>query len=70
MKWRTPRCGDRRVVRRFAWLPVRLSAGRTIWLELYWSHQELVPVPGEFGKRLEWVSEANTIGFRADRTDP
>lgn len=30
-----PKEGDRRTVRRFAWLPVRLSTGRRCWLAEY-----------------------------------
>ena len=39
MNWRTPSEGDMREVRRFAWLPVMLNTGRTVWLEHYLSRE-------------------------------
>jgi hypothetical protein len=51
MQWRhsvpkRPEYGDRRTVRRFAWIPKRLSDGWTVWLEAYevveefWKHRD------------------------------
>lgn len=46
MKWRTikyiPKDRDRRVVRRFAFLPKICEGGMTVWLETYDSHQEFM----------------------------
>ncbi len=53
MTWRTPQEGDTRTVHRFAWLPVALSNGRTVWLERY----------QEWQVRDCWVSE-NGAGLR------
>ena len=35
MKWKTIKHGDTRIIKRFAWLPISLSNGSTIWLEKY-----------------------------------
>lgn len=39
MKWRVRQFGDKRVVRRFAWLPVVIE-GHCIWLERYFTEEE------------------------------
>jgi len=35
-----PKIGDRRVVKRFAWLPKTMSNGIRIWLESYFSVEQ------------------------------
>lgn len=38
MKWKNepyPRCGDERIITRFAYLPERLDNEYTVWLESY-----------------------------------
>lgn len=35
MKWRTPKFGNDRERVRFAWRPVRLNNGWTVWLRRY-----------------------------------
>lgn len=46
MIWKTPK-GEPgvRVVRRFAFLPVNLDSGYTIWLRWYWAKEEEYCVP-------------------------
>lgn len=40
IKWKAPKHGERRVVKRFAWLPTIVSGGAYVWLEKYLSHEE------------------------------
>ena len=59
MRWssREIKLGDRRVVRRFAWLPVRCG-DEVVWLERYVSHEECVIVSYEhhvIGWRVEFA---------------
>ena len=48
MRWKTrerkrePHMGDTRVVEEFAWLPLDLAGGNTIWLETYFVQQTYV----------------------------
>lgn len=48
-----PKFGTERVVKRFAWLPIRLSDGRTVWLETYLSIEVFRP----------WVLDVNSGGY-------
>lgn len=40
MKWQTPKSGDKRIKRRFAWRPVQIKEDMKIWLEFYYTHDE------------------------------
>lgn len=41
MKWTVPQTGQRRVIKKFAWYPVKLSGINTkIWWEPYFACQE------------------------------
>lgn len=40
MKWNTPELGDKRKVKKFAWLPTYCGDGLMIWLEYYIAEQE------------------------------
>ena len=40
MRWSSPRKGDLRKVRKFAWLPTECDEGVTVWLELYTAVEE------------------------------
>lgn len=44
-----PYIGERRVVRRFAWLPVRIDENTVIWWERYKSHEEYCAGYGQDG---------------------
>jgi hypothetical protein len=39
MKWKAQQSGDRRIIRRFAWFPVRSNDGYVYWLESYYACQ-------------------------------
>jgi hypothetical protein len=39
IKWHRAEAGDSRVVKRFAWLPMRIDNQGGIWLESYWSYE-------------------------------
>lgn len=57
MKWLTPKAGDMREVIRFAWLPVALDTGRTVWLESYLSREWRQDIRSGMSDevRLVWV---------------
>lgn len=42
MRWKTKKIvhGQKRVVRRFAFLPVQLDNDVTVWFERYWEEQQ------------------------------
>jgi len=40
------RLGDHRVVKRFAWLPVRIDAETLVWLEPYYDYEVRVATNG------------------------
>ena len=40
MKWNVIKKGQRRVVRKFAWLPTKLDTDLVVWLESYFACQE------------------------------
>lgn len=72
MKWRNkpvPVNGDERVVIRFAWRPVRLDDGYTVWLERYASH-EVFNDPNADEEtansylKPSWICEAKTLFTR------
>lgn len=52
VRWRSRKYGDRRTVRRFAWVPVSIGENR-IWLEHYFSDEE-------FAEWEEYDHEGNT----------
>jgi len=62
-----PKIGDRRVVKRFAWLPKTMSNGTRIWLESYFSVEQYKEIgvmtdSGIIVPEEEWVeihSEVN-----------
>jgi hypothetical protein len=37
MRWKSDNHRDRRIIKRFAWFPIRCNDGYTYWLEHYWS---------------------------------
>lgn len=57
MNWPTTKLGDTRTVVRFAWLPVELDDGTTVWLEQYVSEERferyLSTFPSDFGPHME-----------------
>lgn len=38
--WEGPKYGDKQTVKYFAFWPVRLDNGITVWLESYWAEEE------------------------------
>lgn len=44
MRWKVAKGGDRRVVRKFAWVPVKVD-DTAIWLEHYYSVQRCYDSP-------------------------
>ena len=48
MKWKTDHIGDTRIVKRFAYFPVSIDGGYTVWLEPYYSHEVLRDWPFEY----------------------
>ena len=40
LKWSGPKVGQKRIIKRFAWLPQVVSGGSYIWLEKYLSYEE------------------------------
>lgn len=72
MRWRTPADGDMRDVVRFAWLPVRLDSGQTVWLERYLSRQILrVYRSGASDElRMDWETLARSLPQRGMGEEP
>lgn len=59
MRWHTkprPRNGDTRVIRRFAWWPVKMSDTQVVWLEWYIVEQYFLKGDWEFPDR--WYDRA------------
>lgn len=54
-----PRTGDTRVVRRFAWLPITLVCGRSVWLKRYWAIDVRYCTTGSGAVLGWWESEAH-----------
>lgn len=52
MRWKNkgPKAGDRRTIKRFAFLPTPLDDGITVWLEQYYVKQ------GWYYKRQGWIT--------------
>jgi len=48
MRWKSKEYKSYRTVKRFAWLPVKLDNGMTIWLEKYKTDEEFIAWPGCF----------------------
>lgn len=40
MKWKKPRSGEKRILRRFAFLPKKMHDGYTIWLSWYYTIEQ------------------------------
>ncbi len=60
MRWGAYKDGDRRIVKRFAWLPVQVE-NTFIWLERYKTHEQyLYRICGCSGhsQHLQWVIQA------------
>lgn len=58
MRWSSPRPGDRRSVRRFAWLPTTMHGGVVVWLEMYSALQRFaIWSEGEYWEDVERWSD-------------
>lgn len=56
MKWNSPELGDKRKVKRFAWIPTYCGNGLTIWLEWYIAEQKYY----RFYDGCRWFTEEIT----------
>lgn len=66
MKWKTGgvAIGTRRVAKRFAFWPVTVKEGNTVWLEFYEVHQVRIMHPdGPFGV---WMNLGNWSSFKGE----
>ncbi len=60
MKWIPPKDGQRRIKRKFAWLPVKTQEGTKIWLEFYYALQEYGHNPYNPFRSWEWTDYQRT----------
>lgn len=62
MKWKTtprPSYNEMRIVKKFAWLPVKLNDEYTIWLEKYYSVERYVCGVDVCCWVIEWSTQDN-----------
>ena len=52
MKWKKPKYGDKRTVKKFAWLPVECEGSYIAWME--WYDEEQVWITDYYTDRGSW----------------
>lgn len=68
---RSPRPGEHRIIKRFAWIPTSLDDHNTVWLEMYFVHQEYSAYSPawqveDYAGEAEWIDDdTNYSGLRA-----
>ena len=69
MQWetKTPEIGDKRIVHRFAWWPVKTQQGKTGWLETYVARELFyrhITIWDPYGKKGRWYRKTADVLLR------
>ena len=69
LKIKKPRIGDQRKVKRFAFLPIRISNDEVLWLQTYYRHQVYKRITyhnfdGDWCEKLGWRNHGDVIQIK------